>query len=62
MTMAMLRMLHRCLSPAEEQTLRWARVIYPPGKEAERRLMILWAFLLVLIAMFALVMTQDCRL
>jgi predicted nucleic acid-binding Zn ribbon protein len=56
---AILRLLGGWLLPSDEQALQWARVVFPPDKRRERQNLILWAFLLVLIALFVLVISGE---
>ena len=54
---AILRTVIRWLFPSEKQVLRWGHLLFPPGKEAERINLLLWAFPVLLLGIAALAFT-----
>jgi len=51
---AILRTLIGWLFPSEKEVLRRGRLLFPPGKEAERLNLLLWLFPVVLLGLAAL--------
>lgn len=55
----MLRYLKGLLFAIDEQSVRLGRLLFPPKQRAARRLIILWAFLMIQMAVFALVISGE---
>ena len=54
---AMLRTMISWLFPSQKQVVRRARLLFPPGKEAERLNMLLWLFPVLLLGLVAIAFT-----